>query len=94
MEINWSLLLGCSTGIVGFIEWLKSFDKENKIIKKISKFVVLIFSIGLGILTIIKTFTWIGWVTNSLIILGKKMGGVGLSPTSWLSCNSVIVFMN
>jgi len=75
MEINWSLLLGCSTGIVGFIEWLKSFDKENKIIKKISKFVVLIFSIGLGILTIIKTFTWIGWVTNSLIILAFSVLG-------------------
>lgn len=43
--MNWQLVLAGAISITGFIEWIKSFDKEKKL-KKYYKFLPLILAIA------------------------------------------------
>ena len=77
MDLNWNLLIGCSAGIVGFIEWIKSFDKEKKL-KKLYNILPLILAIGIGVpssMLIVKSFDVLAWIVYSFILLALSTLG-------------------
>jgi hypothetical protein len=75
LDINWNLLIGCSVGTIGFIEWIKKLiDKDGKL-HKLYKFFPLILAAGVGYATVYSEFDLGAWIINSLIILSFSVLG-------------------
>ena len=74
MQIDWMLLLGCSAGAIGLIEWAKTFDKEEKL-KWLYKLMPLVTSVGIGLAVTMQNFEVGQFVVNSLIILSFSVLG-------------------
>lgn len=75
MDIAWNLLIGCSIGVIGFIEWLKKLLDRNEKYKKLYSLFPLVLSIPVGYATVYSNFNIGEWIINSLIILSFSVLG-------------------
>jgi hypothetical protein len=72
--MDWELLVLASVGVVGFCEWLKSFDKKQKLAKVYGLF-PLIISFAVGLAFVPDGFVIGTYLVSSFVVLGVSVLG-------------------